>query len=133
MFWKKGGKDGLEVSMEETDRSSFRVTPLPDEPLILLIEGQPCRVYDISAGGASFQSPHRVVAGDVKDLRFKLPYPPLVVTGKIKIVAANRDMARGAFLELADETRDKIHLYVLETQKRRLKQKARPDRTESPD
>ena len=125
MFWKKGDKDELELDLKEGARSSFRVAPLPDEPLILLIEGQPCRVYDISAGGALFQAPHQAMAGDIKELMFKLPYPSRVITGKIRIVTADRDRARGGFVDLSDEDKDQIHLYVLETQKRRLKREAR--------
>lgn len=128
MFWKKGGKEDLELSLEVTERNSFRVAPEPDEPLVLMIEGQPCRVYDISAGGALFQAPQGIVAGDLRDFKFKLPYPPKVVQGRIKILAADRDRARGNFVEMEDEDRDQVHLYVLETQKRQLKRASLKDR-----
>ncbi len=121
MFWKKGDNSGLDISLEEVDRSAHRVRPLSGEPIILMIDGQPCRVHDISAGGALFQSPRKVVAGDVKELKFKLPFPELLIEGRIRIVAADQDLARGSFLDLEEETMDQIHLYVLETQKRRLK------------
>lgn len=130
MFWKKRDSDDLKVTLKSTDRSSHRVRPLSGAPLVLMIEGQPCRVYDISAGGVSFQSPRRVVAGDVKDVKLKLPYSEIVVEGRLRIVAVDQDQARGSFLDLAEEAKDQIHFYVLEVQKRRIKQKAKPDRTE---
>ncbi len=128
MFWKKRDKNDLEVTLKGTDRSAHRVRPLSEDPLILMIEGQPCRVNDISASGASFQSPRRVAAGDVRNMEFKLPHSGLLVRGRIRIVAANRDQARGAFLDLDEETKDQIHYYVLEVQKLRLKKNTRLDK-----
>ncbi len=128
MFWKKEDRSLLQITVEPSERSAHRVRPLPEDSLVLLVDGKPCRVYDISASGASFQAPRPAVAGDVRDMKLTLPYSDILIVGRIRIVAADQDLARGAFLDLDEETKDQIHLYVLETQKRRIKQKNKPVR-----
>ena len=123
MFWKKEDKDFLQITVEPSERSAHRVRPLPEDSLVLLVDGQPCRVYDISASGASFQAPRQAVAGDIRALKFTLPHSDILINGRVRIVAADQDLARGAFMDLDEETKDQIHLYVLETQKRRIKLK----------
>ena len=112
----------MEVSWASDGRASFRVRPLPDAPLFIETMDQAYRVHDISAGGVSFRKVSGAGVGDRLEARFKLPYLEVTVETAIRVVETTRDLTRGTFVNLAADQREAIHRYVLENQKRRVKE-----------
>lgn len=119
MFWKRKDKTDLDFELPETKRTTHRIRPGHEAPVFFQIQGQDCRVYDISAGGASFQIPPGVHAGDVVPASFRLPHINSLVEVKVRIVSVENDIARSGFVDLSLADREEIHRYVLEEQKRR--------------
>ncbi|MBW1713280.1 MAG: PilZ domain-containing protein, partial [Deltaproteobacteria bacterium] len=95
---------------------------------VFQLEGHSCRVIDISAGGASFEAPPGLSAGDIIKVKFKLPYLEVGLEAEIKILDVHQGRARSRFLDLDENSQDKIHLYVLENQKIRARRKTEPKR-----
>jgi len=122
LFWKRKDRNDLEVSWASDGRSSYRVRPLPEEPILIEVEGQTYRVHDISAGGVSLQKVAGAAIGDRLEAVFTLPYLDEAVETAIRVVDVTPELTRGAFFNLAADQRDAIHRYVLENQKRRAKE-----------
>jgi c-di-GMP-binding flagellar brake protein YcgR len=129
LFWNKKGDD-WEVALPPSPRRAHRVQPSEEEPVFFQIGEESYRVDDLSAGGASFQAPAGLKAGEMVVVRFRLPYPPAEVQAKVRIVSVGQGQARGSFEEISPAARELVHLYVLEYQKRQAKSRSvfRPPR-----
>ena len=118
MFWKKKNKDKEEKKFKapKEARQAYRVSPDPDNPIILNLEGQSLEVLEISSGGIAFKN-QGFNAGDTFQADFVLPTGNAINT-QIKILRIDEDdICRCNFLDLDMKAEDSLHRYVLIRQK----------------
>ena len=127
MFSKKND-ELLIVSIERERRDSFRIEPSSGEPLWVSIGHHRYRVKNVSAGGIGIyqKSGERAIEMG-KTFPFQITLPPLnqVITGTAKVVNRSEGLYHCAFIDLSEEKREKLHLFVLERQKEQLREKKR--------
>lgn len=115
-------------------RAAYRVVPDPDDPVILMIAGNLCRVVDISASGFSCRS-DKVSAGQRYRFKLDLPTNGPELEGNVDVLpGGNNDSSvdpeslHCKFVDLKPEYIDQLHQYVLSRQKeaiRSLKNRSR--------
>lgn len=105
----------------QTGQSAYQVVPDPDEPVILQLNGQLCRVEEISAYGFTCRA-DRVESG--RRTRFSLGLPTVSndIEGYVDVLphGDNRRL-QCRFAELSAETIDMLHHYALVRQKEVLR------------
>jgi len=115
-------------------RAAYRVVPDPDDPVILMIESNLCRVVDISASGFSCRSTE-VSAGQRYTFKLDLPTSGPELEGLVDVLPGGKnegsvdpDSLHCKFVDLKPEYIDQLHQYVLSRQKeaiRSLKNRSR--------
>ncbi len=111
----------ITVVSKGSSRAAYRVVPDPDDPVILLLEGQLCRVLDISASG--FSCPQgEIKAGRRYSFRLDLPTSVPAINGMVDVLP-KRDNGNlhCRFVDLAAEEMDYLHHYVLIRQKEAIR------------
>lgn len=102
-------------------RAAYRVVPDPDDPVILLIDGNLCRVIDISASGVSCSSGD-LVAGRRYTFKLDLPTASAGVQGTVDVLPDDNDgKLHCQFVDLTAEHVDQLHRYVLLRQKEAIR------------
>ncbi|MDY6825220.1 MAG: PilZ domain-containing protein [Thermodesulfobacteriota bacterium] len=125
MFWKKKRtrEEAPQVLFShQTDdrRRAYRVTPSPEEPVILDFEGMEVAVADISAVGISLKN-SLLEENTTYSAFLGLPGRGMMIECVIHVVDIDeRGMAHCAFQKMDDEAVESIHRYVLERQKELL-------------
>lgn len=120
MFWKKNKKEHKSndyFEWEADKRSTYRAEPTSEEPIYFHIEDESLLVHDISAGGASFDRPTKLKAGQEVIVRFRLPYINKGARASFTIIRIDDTLAYGAFKGLSAKGEELIHQYILELQK----------------
>lgn len=109
------------VRAPASGRDAYRVVPDPDDPVILQLDGELCRVLDISASGLS-TPPDAVAPGRRYPFRLDLPTARRPLAGYVDVLPARDDgPLHCRFVDLAAEELDRLHHYVLVRQKEELR------------
>lgn len=124
LFWKKkSDKPKSLFKVPEQSRSAFRVSPDPEEPILLKINGANVSVIDISSGGVSFKNANYKLDTPY-DVTFSLPHSPITINAKLKILRiTDTQICPAVFIDLDPDCEEEIHHYVLYRQKEELKNK----------
>lgn len=102
-------------------RAAYRVVPDPDDPVILLVDGNLCRVLDISASGVSCTSDD-LSSGRRYPFMLDLPTAKAQIHGVIDVLPKGDDgKLHCQFVELTAEYVDQLHRYVLVRQKQAIR------------
>ena len=102
-------------------RAAYRVVPDPDDPVILLIDGNLCRVQDISASGLSC-SPGEIRPGQRYAFTLDLPTAGAEILGTLDVLPKTEDgNLHCMFVDLTAEQIDRLHNYVLIRQKEAIR------------
>ncbi len=116
MFWKKKNKEDKKIKAPEEARQAYRVTPDPEDPISLNIEGKSLEVLEISSGGLAFKN-----QGFKADASFKVDFvlpTGSAINARIKILRIDEeDICRCNFINLDEASEDALHRYVLVRQK----------------
>lgn len=125
MFWKKPKKTENVLYSYEDDPSNrreyIRVSPLPEAPVSLDLQGQTADLLDISAGGLAF-SGVQAQLGQEHRVAFDLPGEHRSIAARIKVTAiSGNGIVHGELLDLTDEMAETIHHYVLNVQKEKIR------------
>lgn len=116
MFWKKKIKQEKKIEAPEEARQSYRVTPDPENPLFLDLEGNSLEIVEISSGGLAFKN-QGLKEGSSHTIDFVLPTGSAIKT-RIKILRIDeKNICRCNFVNLDVESEDSLHRYVLVRQK----------------
>ncbi len=100
-----------------TDRAAYRVTPDPNDPVILQLDGTLTRVLDISANGISCIAPH-VKSNMRYAIKLDLPTEQGVINTYVDVsVISDESIVRCQFIGLKEEDQEMLHRYVLHRQK----------------
>jgi c-di-GMP-binding flagellar brake protein YcgR len=129
-LFSRNNNDPFIVSIEEDRRESFRVEPPIRGSLWARIGRHWYHVKDIGAGGvAIYRKSGEIPIETNKTYSFQITLPLLneVIMGTIKVVDSSWDAYHCEFIDLSEEEREKLHLFVLERQKEELR-KSREDR-----
>ncbi len=120
MFWKKKNKPEKKIKAPEEARQAYRVTPDPENPLFLNLEGNALEIVEISSGGLAFKN-QGLKTGSSYMIDFILPTGGGIKT-RIKILRIDEeDICRCNFIDLDVESEDSLHRYVLVRQKEDLR------------
>ncbi len=100
-----------------TDRAAYRVSPDPNDPVILQLDGTLTRVLDISASGISCIASH-VQPNMRYAIKLDLPTEKNIIRtyGDISVVS-DESIVRCQFVGLKEEEQEMLHRYVLHRQK----------------
>jgi hypothetical protein len=118
LFWKRKTDDvSLFTYDSRTRRASYRLRPSPDEAVKFTFGGFEHTAVDIGGGGLSFNN-KGFAEGNDGPITLKIPghNHPIPAALKIRCICKN-GICHAAFVEIADDDVDKIHLYLLERQK----------------
>ena len=129
MFWKKKTKaEGQDVFIElEDQRASFRYVFKKEDQISMTFKGETVRIYDISAGGLAFQD-KGFAKYDAEDVSLHLEMPNFCVdctlNAQVRILHITENhTCHSIFENCSVDDYEKIHKYVLEMQKRDLRQR----------
>ena len=121
MFWKKTTDNNASskklFSTPEEVRSSFRVVPQLDAPLIATLNETPISIINISSGGFRFKKI------DLEADKFYLaeiiiPLENQKISALVELLENNEEnFYRCKFVDLPQDIEDLIHRYVLNRQK----------------
>ncbi len=97
-------------------RQAYRVTPDPENPLLLDLEGNSLKIVEISSGGLAFKN-QGLKEGSSHSIDFVLPTGGAIKT-RIKILRIDGEgICRCIFVNLDVASEDSLHHYVLVRQK----------------
>lgn len=122
VIFKREKEGHIELKIDDqSNRANYRVVPDRDEPVILQVDGDLARVFDISAGGFSC-----LCDGVQVGMRYRVV---LDLPDSDDPIAAFADVVRidennvysFRFVNLSEVEADKLHRYVLRRQKRVIK------------
>lgn len=137
MFWKNNSDNNKKTETPKMfkapsdSRSAFRVSPPPDEPLMLKVGGQNIAIIDISSGGISFDSV-KLKLGSIHPVQLTLPGEIIPIFAVIEILRIeDKKLCRAKLYDLTREQEDKIHQYVLNRQKHDLEKEKLTQRNPS--
>ena len=104
-------------------RASYRLRPLKSEPLFFTVTGKSYELIDIGSGGLSFKNTD-FIAGQSGFIELKLPRFGSAINAKFEVRnICKNNICHCAFIEISEEDVEKIHQYVLETQKAMVRSK----------
>lgn len=124
MFWKQKKTKTIQISYPyEERRNSFRIKPGADNGKVIInISGKSYHPENISAGGVSIDV-DLDIASEQHTLEIILTIEGFVQSVKINaLIIQSQKTLRLSFPDLKEEIRDQIHLYVLELQKKQLRE-----------
>ncbi len=122
MFWKKKKTVDLEFDSNLGDnRSAYRVSPDRSRPVIISIMGNSFHALNISGTGIAFRS-HNFPVGTRISATIRLPSEDRVFPVVLEVVMKQRDICRCGFTEIHREAENLLHSFILEMQKRKIRQ-----------
>jgi len=130
LFWKKKNtsEDGESKTKlfkvpDSDQRSAFRVSPNPLDPIIVQVGDKKIKILEISSGGISLKN-DGLKPKTVYKASFHLPIIDVAILVNIKILRVNKEgICQCAFVNMDAKTEDDIHRYVLARQKEELRLK----------
>ena len=127
MFWKN--KKSIDVVLESKysdNRAAYRITPDRAKPVIISIAGNSFHAVNISGSGVAFRS-HNFEVGTRAQAMIRLPSEDRLFPVVIEVVAKQRDLCRCCFREIHEDAENLLHSYILELQKRKIRQNQHHD------
>ena len=124
MFLKKPAND-LSLFTYESDnrRASYRLRLTGDEVVTFILDEKEHMAIDIGAGGLSFEN-KGFIKGDGGPITLNLPGHDHPIPAILKIRSICKyNVCHSQFVEMAEEDVEKIHQYLLERQKNRVRAK----------
>jgi c-di-GMP-binding flagellar brake protein YcgR len=114
----------LEMQKQE-GRAFFRIKPSRKDPIQVFVEPHTFLIKDIGAGGMAVYKDEGKILEINKEYPFKLPLPLIdeMISGIMRIVNISEKTYHCVYIDLTQEHREKIHLFVLERQKEELREK----------
>ena len=122
MFWKK--KKTIDVTLDarhSDNRAAYRIAPDRSRPVIISIMGNAFHALNISGSGIAFRS-HNFAVGAQTAATIRLPSEDLIFPVVLEIVAKQGDLCRCSFREIHEDAENLLHSYILELQKRKIRQ-----------
>ena len=121
MFWKKKPKNKINVELADNEqdyRSAYRVKPVPELPVELILHGKACPIVNISGTGCCFRSEDFAEGSETSGtIRIEgIAYPI-----SLRVVARQDDLCRCQFIKISSNTEDALHHYVLKVQKSKIR------------
>lgn len=123
MFWKNT-VNRVRLFFDSTDRrEAFRITP---EPVIQVsLDHRLYDIADISIGGVSFHA-RGLSSGEQYDARID-PHG-ISFEGRIEILGMRDDnLCHARFIELPDKRVDQLHRFIIDQQKRQIRNQPKTD------
>ena len=123
MFWKK--KKTVEIDLDglhKDSRSAYRVAPDKSRPVIISIMGNSFHASNVSGNGVAFRS-HNFPVGSKTHATVRLPSEDRMFPVELEVVAKQNDLCRCSFTEIHSDAENLLHSYILELQKRKIRQK----------
>lgn len=127
MFSRKTN-DLLFEFFDEESRAFFRVKPSSKKPITISIGRNRYKVKDIGAGGMGIyrrSEDKELERGKKYPFKINLPLINEVISGTFRIVNISDRAYHCMFVNLGIDKREKMHLFVLERQKEKLRAKRR--------
>ena len=114
----------LEMQKQEGG-AFFRIKPSRKDPIQVFVEPHTFLIKDIGAGGMAVYKEEGKRLEINKEYPFKLPLSLIdeKISGIMRIVNISEKTYHCVFIDLTQEHREKIHLFVLERQKDELRDK----------
>ncbi len=122
MFWKKKKTLDVELDSRNSDyRSAYRIAPDGNKPVMISIMGNNFNAINISGNGIAFRS-HDFPQGTRTKAMIRLPSEDRIFPVMLEIVSKQGDLCRCSFTEIHQDAENLLHSYILELQKRKIRQ-----------
>jgi len=124
LFWERQQNSSEIFSWETNDRrSSFRVSPSENAPVVFEFGGEKVQAIDISVGGLAFKNKH-FKSEDSQPMKILLPYQNVSIAPILAIIAIdNKNICHCQFCKIGEDEVEAIHQYVLKRQKEIIQSK----------
>jgi len=118
LFWKEKQNNSEIFSFESNDRrSSYRVLPPANAPIVFKFGGEKVQMVNISAGGLAFKN-KGFKSGDTQTIELLLPYQNVTLAPILEInTIDDQNVCHCRFREIGEDEVEAIHKYVLKRQK----------------
>ena len=126
MFWKK--KETIEVALDtrhSDNRAAYRIAPDSEHPVIISIDGEDFRALNISGTGVAFRA-EQFEVGKRSAAMVRLPGETRVFPVVLEVVAVQNDLCRCCFRDIHPEAENRLHSYILDLQKNKIRQNHAP-------
>lgn len=122
MFWKrKLNSPGMFTLETNNRRSSFRVRPTEEAPILISFCGKETRVIDVGAGGLAIED-MGFVKGDSQLINFKVPGKDTTISVILELIEIlPQNICHCRFIDIQEEDIEAIHQYMLARQKEDIK------------
>lgn len=122
MFWKRKLNSSEMFTLETNNRrSSFRVSPNEEAPILIKFGNKEVRVINIGAGGLAIEN-MGFVKGDSHLTNFKIPGQDTTISVVLKITGiCQQNICHCCFIDIQEEDVEAIHKYMLARQKEDLR------------
>ena len=121
---KKAEEPDPELFVLKTNerRTSYRVQPSKDEPILFRLEDKAVAVKDIGAAGLSFKN-ENYSKGELFTVNIYLPGLGPTVPATLQIIGIDKfNRCHCKFLRIDEAARERIHQYVLNRQKEQVQE-----------
>ena len=125
MFWKS--KKTVDVTLDPKhgdNRAAYRIAPDRSKPVIVTIMGNSFHALNISGTGIAFRS-HNFPQGTRVAATVRLPSEDRLFPVVLEVVAKQGDLCRCCFREIHEDAENLLHSYILDLQKRKIRQNQR--------
>jgi len=125
LFWKK--KKTLDIALDarhSDNRAAYRIAPDSSNPVIVTIKGNSFNALNISGTGIAFRS-RSFAEGASIAATIRLPSEDRIFPVKLVVVAKQNDLCRCSFTEIHEDAENLLHSYILDLQKRKIRQNIR--------
>ncbi len=109
------------VDDSDNNREAFRVEPDPIQPVVVSIDRHRYNAVNISSGGVAFHVSEFAYAKPIC-AQIKLPDNAEVLLVELELVSVHGGLCRCLFKEINEAAENLLHSYVLEVQKRNIRQ-----------
>ena len=122
LFWKKKKIIDIAFDARHSDnRSAYRIAPDRTRPVIVSIMGNSFPALNISGTGVAFRA-HNFSVGTGISATIRLPSEDRIFPVVLEVVAKKGDLCRCSFREIHEDAENLLHSYILELQKRKIRQ-----------
>ena len=121
---KKAEEPDPELFVLKTNerRTSYRVQPSKDEPILFRLEDKAVEVKDIGAAGLSFKN-ENYSKGELFTVNIYLPGLGPTVPTTLQLIGIDKfNRCHCKFLRIDEAARERIHKYVLNRQKEQVRE-----------
>ena len=114
----------LLYTLADFEDEAYRIAPDSTRPVIVNIRGNSFNALNVSGTDVALRS-HGFPVGTSITATIRLPSEDRLFPVVLLVVAKQNDLCRCSFIEIHEDAENLLHSYILELQKRKIRQNTR--------